>query len=196
MFHRLLICLLLWASFSFADSDWDRHIKRFGMGVDVAVWEGKFLDITDFSFVVSMSADLTDRVRLNFDAFNFHMVSDEPDSTCRMTGLASLVSIAMFPFIFFDEANSIFGLLTALNPTLEFFLWKKFVPVSVAAGYKADWFLFSPDMNFYFRPHVGLNVYAGFALISASYSYMVTNTYDAKRGSMLNLGLFFSVGMP
>ena len=50
-------------------------------------------------------------------------------------------------------------------------------------------------MNFYFRPHVGLNVYAGFALISASYSYMVTNTYDAKRGSMLNLGLFFSFKM-
>ena len=70
MLHRLLICLLLWASFSFADSDWDRHIKRFGMGVDVAVWNGKFLDMTDFSFVVSMSADLTDRIRLNFDAFN------------------------------------------------------------------------------------------------------------------------------
>jgi len=73
----------------------------------------------------------------------------------------------------------------ALNPSVDFFLWQKYVPVSIGAGYNTDWFLFSPGRELYFKPHVDLNVMFKLGIwfkLTGSFAYLVTDTYDLKHG--------------
>ena len=82
--------------------------------------------------------------------------------------------------------------MTILNPTLEFFILRKYVPVSIGVGYNTDWFAFSPGRELYFRAHGDLNVNILWARISASYSYSFLDSYDLKKGSKkFYLKIFF-----
>ena len=131
---------------------------------------------------------------LNADALSLHVISDRSDTSHfenRISGINSLVTLAFFPYILsrgeghHDDdilMNSFFWTLFLLNPTVEYFFWKGWVPVSVSAGYKMDWFAFSPGRKFYFRPHADLNINLMLLRVSVSYAYVVTNTYDLKRG--------------
>ena len=78
------------------------------------------------------------------------------------------------------------------NPTLEFFVVRKYVPISIGLGYNTDWFAFSPGHKFYLRAHGDLNLNITWARISASYSYLFLDTYDLKKGSKrFYLKIFF-----
>lgn len=72
-----------------------------------------------------------------------------------------------------------------LNPSVDFFLWQKYVPISIGAGYNTDWFLFSPGRELYFKPHIDLNVMFKLGIwfkLTGSFAYLVTDTYDLKHG--------------
>jgi len=79
-----------------------------------------------------------------------------------------------------------------LNPSIEYYLWQKYIPVSVGAGYNADWFLFSPGREFYFKSHVDLNVMFKLGIwfkLTGSLAYLVTDTYDLKHGPQFEFRL-------
>jgi len=135
---------------------------------------------------------------LNADVLSLHVISDRNDTSrygSRISGINSLVTLASFPYILSHgegkhDDNILFWTLFLLNPTVEYFFWKGWIPVSVSAGYKMDWFAFSPGRKFYFRPHADLNINFMVLRVSASYAYVVTNTYELKRGPRFYLKVY------
>ena len=135
--------------------------------------------------------------------FGVHFISDKRDTShleYRVSVINSLVTLGFLPYILMhgdghyeDEIpmKIFLGTLFLMNPTVEFFFWKGWVPVSVSAGYKMDWFAFSPGHKFYFRPHADLNINLMLLRVSASYAYVATNTYDIKRGPRFYLKVYF-----
>lgn len=186
----VLCCLVFFYSHTFADSfffggegtGWTDHVN------DKAVYN------EDFSMTFEGGIPVVKNLYLNADVFSYHMISDRSDTSHfdhRVSGINSFVSFAFLPFVVLrgdgrhdDDIlmNSFFWTLFLLNPTVEYFFWKGWVPVSVSAGYKMDWFAFSPGRKFYFRPHADLNINFMLLRVSASYAYVVTNTYELKRG--------------
>ena len=146
------------------------------------------------------------------ELFDYHILSDVADDSCTEgsgscarigAGIALNGVLAMASFVdalLFDSekiARFWFGLAALLNPTLEYYVVSKYVPVSIGLGYNPDWFAFSPGRKFYFRAHGDLNVNIRFVRITASYSYSFLDTYDLKKGSQkfylkLSCGPLFS----
>lgn len=195
----VILCgLALFYSHTFADSfffggegtGWTDHVN------DKAVYN------EDFSMTLEGGIPVGKNLYLNADVFSYHMISDRSDTSHfdhRVSGINSFVSFAFLPFVVLrgegrhdDDIlmNSFFWTLFLLNPTVEYFFWKGWVPVSVSAGYKMDWFAFSPGRKFYFRPHADLNINFMVLRVSASYAYVVTNTYELKRGPRFYLKVY------
>jgi hypothetical protein len=131
--------------------------------------------------------------------WGLHFLSDETDS-CSRTGasvafhsLFFLTSSVSAIITYSDKMLRVWNVVAALlNPTLEFFIWRKYVPISIGLGYNTDWFAFSPGHKFYLRAHGDLNLNITWARISASYSYSLLDTYDLKKGSKrFYLKIFF-----
>lgn len=194
----ILCSLALFYSQAFADSfffggegtGWTDHVN------DKAVYN------EDLSMTLEGGIPVGKNLYLNADVFSYHMISDRSDTSRfdhRVSGINSFVSFAFLPFVVLrgegrhdDDIlmNSFFWTLFLLNPTVEYFFWKGWVPVSVSAGYKMDWFAFSPGRKFYFRPHADLNINFMVLRVSASYAYVVTNTYELKRGPRFYLKVY------
>ncbi len=106
--------------------------------------------------------------------------------------MSSLVSLFFLPFVMSgnESENTMFGVLALMNPTLEYYFWEGLTTVSVGVGYKTDWFAFSPGREFYFRPHADVNLNVFLIRISASYAYVVKDTYDLKKGSRFYLRIY------
>lgn len=164
----------------------------FSFGWDVTAWTNHI----DYNMGVELGKQMANGLYLNALGFNLHILSDVGDSCTNSKGCARIGAgiaingvLAMASFvdawIFGSEtiARIWFGLATLLNPTLEFFVVRKYVPVSVGLGYNTDWFAFSPGHKFYFRAHGDVNVNILFVRIAASYSYSFLDTYDLKKGS-------------
>ena len=198
--HRIVVlcCLVFFCSHAFADgfffggegTGWTAHVN------DKAVYN------EDFSLTLDGEIEIAKNLYLNADVFSYHMISDRSDTSHlehRVSGINSIVALAFLPFVCLhgeghrdDDVlmNVFFGSLFLLNPTVEYFFWKGWVPVSVSAGYKMDWFAFSPGRKFYFRPHADLNINFMVLRVSASYAYVVTNTYELKRGPRFYLKVY------
>ena len=195
----ILCCLIFFCSHAFADgfffggegTGWTAHVN------DKAVYN------EDLSLTLDGEIEIAKNLYLNADVFSYHMISDRSDTSHlehRVSGINSIVALAFLPFVCLhgeghrdDDVlmNVFFGSLFLLNPTVEYFFWKGWVPVSVSVGYKMDWFAFSPGRRFYFRPHADLNVNLVLLRVSASYAYVVTDTYELKRGSRFYLKVSF-----
>ena len=195
----ILCCLVFFYSHTFADNfffggegtGWTAHVN------------GKAVDNEDISLVFDGGMEVAKKLVLNADFFTFHMISDRSDTSHfehRVSGINSLVSLAFLPYVLLrgegrhdDDVlmNVFFGTLFLMNPTVEYFFLQGWIPVSVSVGYKMDWFAFSSGRQFYFRPHADLNVNFLLLRVSASYAYVVTNTYELKRGSRFYLKVSF-----
>ena len=160
------------------------------LGIELTAWGNH----ADFNVNADYGHWLAKGVYLSSGLFNYHILSDVGDSCTNSKGCARIGAgiaingvLAMASFvdawIFGSEtiARIWFGLATLLNPTLEFFVVRKYVPISIGLGYNTDWFAFSPGHKFYLRAHGDLNLNITWARISASYSY--SDTYDLKKGS-------------
>ncbi|WP_041917822.1 hypothetical protein [Fibrobacter succinogenes] len=153
-------------------------------------------------FSIESGQSILKKLSLNSE-FGVHFISDRRDTShleYRVSVINSLVTLGFLPYILMhgdghyeDEIpmKIFLGTLFLMNPTVEFFFWKGWVPVSVSAGYKMDWFAFSPGHKFYFRPHADLNINLMLLRVSASYAYVATNTYDIKRGPRFYLKVYF-----
>jgi len=161
-------------------------------GADVSTWS----DHVDCNMVVEGGSPILNRLYLTADLLNVHIMSDkdreDSDSTARITGMSGLVSLGFFPLVFvgFMPENIWYGALALMNPTLEYYFWEGFTTVSVGVGYKTDWFAFSPGHEFYFKPHADVNLNVFLVRISASYAYVVKDTYDLKKGSRFYLRIY------
>lgn len=195
-----LCCLVVLCSQTFAK--WNGGSSY--IGIEVSTWETRINDwkvnTADFNIVLDGGKKIYKNLYLSADVFSLHSIPDKIDtghSDIRVSGINSLISLCFAPYIIFqgddhkvdDDAlgKIFFRTLFLLNPTVEYYFWKGRVPVSVGAGYKTDWFIFSPGKKFYFRPHADLNVNLAILRVSASYAYVVTNTYDLKRGPRIYL---------
>ena len=183
----ILCCLIFFCSHAFAD-----NVFFGGEGVNE-------------EFNLAMEGEIFHagkNLYLNADVLSLHVISDRNDTSHfdhRVSGINSFVSFAFLPFVVLSGdgrhdddilMNSFFWTLFLLNPTVEYFFWKGWIPVSVSAGYKMDWFAFSPGRKFYFRPHADLNINFMVLRVSASYAYVVTNTYELKRGPPFYLKVY------
>ena len=161
-------------------------------GADVSAWS----DHIDYNMAFEGGSPILNRLYLTADFLNIHIMSDKDrensDSTARITGMSGLVTLAFFPFVFVGmmPENVWFGVLALMNPTLEYYLWEGFTTVSVGIGYKTDWFAFSPGHEFYFKPHADVNLNVFLVRISASYAYVVKDTYDLKKGPRFYLRIY------
>ena len=197
---RGIVFLLIFSLSVFASEDdsgyeiWQdnsRHNVVYG-GADVSTWS----DHVDCNMVVEGGSPILNRLYLTADLLNLHIMSDkdreDSDSTARITGMSSLVSLFFLPFVMSgnESENTMFGVLALMNPTLEYYFWEGFTTVSIGVGYKTDWFAFSPGHEFYFRPHADLNLNVFLVRISASYAYVVKDTYDLKKGSRFYLRIY------
>ena len=195
-----LFCLVVLCSQTFAK--WNGGSSY--IGIDVSTWETRINDwkvnTADFNIVLDGGKKIYKNLYLSADVFSLHFIPDKIDTgrpDIRVSGINSLISLCFAPYIMFqgdghkvdDDAlgKIFFRTLFLLNPTVEYYFWKGRVPVSVGAGYKTDWFIFSHGKKFYFRPHADLNVNLAILRVSASYAYVVTNTYDLKRGPRIYL---------
>ena len=170
-------------------------------GWDVTAWTNHI----DYNMGLWCGERIANGLYLNFLTLNLHILSDVGDTCTNSKGCARIGAgiaingvLAMASFvdawIFGSEtiARIWFGLATLLNPTLEFFVVRKYVPISIGLGYNTDWFAFSPGHKFYLRAHGDLNLNITWARISASYSYSFLDTYDLKKGSKrFYLKIFF-----
>ena len=210
---RKLVCLIvLICSFSFANDDVElgededlpvglfgrmSHFtttadENFSFGWDVTAWTNHI----DYNMGWWLGKRIASGLYLNALGLNLHILSDVGDSCTNPKGCARIGAGVAF--------NTAFALIAALeelsggsdnlgrywfvfaalqNPTLEFFVVRKYVPVSVGIGYNTDWFAFSPGHEFYFRAHGDLNVNILFVRVAASYSYSILDTYDLEKGS-------------
>lgn len=168
-----------------------KHMGSLGV-MELAAWGHH----GDYNVNADYGRWLAKGLYLSTQLFSFHMLSDVGDSCTNskgcvrigagiaMNGVLAMASL-VDSWIFGSEkiAYFWFGLATLLNPTLEYFVVRKYVPVSIGLGYKTDWFAFSPGHKFYFRAHADLNVNILFVRIAASYSYSFLDTYDLKKNS-------------
>ena len=162
----VILCgLALFYSHTFADS--------FFFGGEGTGWTDHVNDKAvyneDFSMTLEGGIPVGKNLYLNADVFSYHMISDRSDTSHfdhRVSGINSFFSFAFLPFVVLRG------------------------PVSVSAGYKMDWFAFSPGRKFYFRPHADLNINFMVLRVSASYAYVVTNTYELKRGPRFYLKVY------
>ena len=158
----------------------------FSFGMDVTTWTNH----ADYLVGVWFGQRIADGLYLNSMLWGLHFLSDETDS-CSRTGATAafhslffLTSSVSAIITYSDKMLRVWSVVAALlNPTLEFFIWRKYVPVSIGIGYNTDWFAFSPEQRFYLRAHADLNVNITWARFSASYSYSFFDTYDLKKGS-------------
>jgi hypothetical protein len=164
----------------------------FSFGWDVTAWTNHI----DYNMGVELGKQMANGLYLNALGFNLHILSDVGDSCTNSKGCARIGAGLAFNTVlsliaawqdFFEGSESIgrfWKVFVALqNPTLEYFVVRKYVPVSVGLGYNTDWFAFSPGHKFYFRAHGDVNVNILFVRIAASYSYSFLDTYDLKKGS-------------
>lgn len=187
---RCIVFLLLFSLSTLASEEdvvyehWrdNTHNVAYG-GADVSTWS----DHVDCNMVFEGGSPILNRLYLTADLLNVHIMSDkdreDSDSTARITGMSGLVSLGFFPLVFvgFMPENIWYGALALMNPTLEYYFWEGFTTVSVGVGYKTDWFAFSPGHEFYFKPHADVNLNVFLVRISASYAYVVKDTYDLKK---------------
>lgn len=152
----------------------------------------------DLNVSIAWGTEIWKNTFLMADFMNFHVITDIEDSTSRISALNSLITLGLgVPLIFTASeklSTALFVIDAFLNPTFEYNLWReKALGVSLSAGYKTDWFAFSPDHALYFKPHAEINVDIFILRVSASYAYVVTNTYDISRGSRfyLKIGISF-----
>lgn len=200
---RCFVFLLFFSLSVFASEDdsedeiWQdnsRHNVVYG-GADVSTWS----DHVDCNMVVEGGTPILNRLYLTADLLNVHIMSDkdreDSDSTARITGMSGLVSLGFFPLVFigYMPENIWYGVLALMNPTLEYYFWEGLTTVSVGVGYKTDWFAFSPGREFYFRPHADVNLNVFLIRISASYAYVVKDTYDLKKGSRFYLRIYMGI---
>ena len=191
----LLVSLSVFASEEDSEHEYRREDKSHNVvysGADVSTWS----DHVDCNMVVEGGSPILNRLYLTADFLNLHIMSDkdreDSDSTARITGMSSLVSLGFFPLVFigYMPENIWYGVLALMNPTLEYYFWEGFTTLSVGVGYKTDWFAFSPGHEFYFRPHADVNLNVFIVRISASYAYVVKDTYDLKKGSSFYLRIY------
>jgi hypothetical protein len=198
-----LFCLVVFCSQAFCEKEWAGGF----FGIVASFWEKERIDDRVFSrddmiFSIESGQSILKNLSLNSE-FGVHFISDRRDTShleYRVSVINSLVTLGFLPYILMhgdghyeDEIpmKIFLGTLFLMNPTVEFFFWKGWVPVSVSAGYKMDWFAFSPGHKFYFRPHADLNINLMLLRVSASYAYVATNTYDIKRGPRFYLKVYF-----
>lgn len=143
----------------------------------------------DFSFIGESGEHIN---KSNTDGMMFlfavHLVKD--GHSYRISPNVAILGTAMLGAAFSGIGNDASfviweAVLYALNPTIEYYLWQKYIPVSIGAGYNTDWFLFSPGRELYFKPHIDLNVMFKLGIwfkLTGSFAYLVTDTYDLKRG--------------
>ena len=191
----LLVTLSVFASEEDSEYEYRREDKSHNVayfGADVSTWS----DHVDCNMVVEGGSPILNRLYLTADLLNVHIMSDkdreDSDSTARITGMSGLVSLGFFPLVFigYMPENIWYGVLALMNPTLEYYFWEGFTTLSVGVGYKTDWFAFSPGHEFYFRPHADVNLNVFIVRISASYAYVVKDTYDLKKGSRFYLRIY------
>ena len=191
----LLVTLSVFASEENSEHEYRREDKSHNVayfGADVSTWS----DHVDCNMVVEGGKPILNRLYLTADFLNLHIMSDkdreDSDSTARITGMSGLVSLGFFPLVFvgYMPENIWYGVLALMNPTLEYYFWEGLTTVSVGVGYKTDWFAFSPGREFYFRPHADVNLNVFLIRISASYAYVVKDTYDLKKGSRFYLRIY------
>ncbi|MBO7414148.1 MAG: hypothetical protein J6U20_10905 [Fibrobacter sp.] len=209
---RKLVCLVIvFCVFSFAEVNGDSTkaagiFERYSdnvmksdflssLGGDLTAWTNH----VDAFIGVWMGERIANGLYLNSFFLGNHFLSDETDS-CTRVGAGMVVNgsflVASFIEALFFQSDKMFlpmfTVMTLLNPTLEFFVVRKYVPVSIGVGYNTDWFAFSPGRELYFRAHGDLNVNILWARLSASYSYSFLDSYDLKKGSKkIYLRLFF-----
>lgn len=168
-----------------------KHMTSIGM--NISIWERHH---GDYNLNADYGRWLAKGLYLSSELFSFHMLSDVGDSCTNSRGCARIgagialngvLAMAAFVDSWIFNSDKItyfwFGLATLLNPTFEFFVVRKYIPVSIGLGYNTDWFAFSPGHKFYLRAHGDLNLNILFVRIAASYSYSFLDTYDLKKGS-------------
>ena len=168
-----------------------KHMTSIGM--NISIWERHH---EDYNLNADYGRWLAKGLYLSSELFSFHMLSDVGDSCTNSRGCARIgagialngvLTMAAFVDSWIFDSDKItyfwFGLATLLNPTFEFFVVRKYIPVSIGLGYNTDWFAFSPGHKFYLRAHGDLNLNILFVRIAASYSYSFLDTYDLKKGS-------------
>ena len=195
---RKFVCLIiLFCSFSFASPSggWSGWMR------DLVSSEGTILPLSfsinkdDYNLGLWGGVKIADGLYLNGQSFNFHLVNDTKDSVTRI-GAAFLLHTIVIPIAFYDffdpSSHSIYAycaMALLLNPTLEFYVVREYVPISVGIGYNTDWFAFKPKRKFYFRAHGDVNIDFPFVRVTASYSYSFLDTYDLKKGFNFYLGV-------
>ena len=195
IFCLLLVSLSVFASEEESKNEYWRENQShdvFYFGADVSTWS----DHVDYNMVFEAGKPILNRLYLTADFLNLHIMSDkdreDSDSTARITGMSSLVSLFFLPFVMSgnESENTMFGVLALMNPTLEYYFWEGFTTLSVGVGYKTDC---SPGHEFYFRPHADVNLNVFIVRISASYAYVVKETYDLKKGSRFYLRIYMGI---
>ena len=162
------------------------------VGMELTTWGHH----VDYNLNVNDSRWLANRLYLGSELFNYHILSDVGDTCTDSKGCARIgagialngvFAVASFVDAWVFGSETIgriwFGLATLLNPTLEYYVVSKYLPISIGLGYNTDWFAFSPGHKFYLRAHGDLNMNILFVRISASFSYSFLDTYDLKKGS-------------
>ena len=179
----LLVTLSVFASEEDSEHEYRREDKSHNVayfGADVSAWS----DHIDYNMVLERGKPILNRLYLTADFLNLHIMSDkdreDSDSTARITGMSGLVSLCFLPFVMSgnESENTMFGVLALMNPTLEYYFWEG---------------AFSPGHEFYFRPHADVNLNVFIVRISASYAYVVKETYDLKKGSRFYLRIYMGI---
>ena len=166
--------------------------EHYSLGWDVTAWTNHI----DYNMGLWLGKRIANGLYLNALGLNLHILSDVGDSCTNSKGCARFGAGSAFNTAFVliaalqefsgggDNLIRIWKVLLALqNPTLEYFVVRKYFPVSIALGYNTDWFAFSPGHKFYFRAHGDLNVNILFVRVAASFSYSFLDTYDLKKSS-------------
>jgi len=197
---RKFVCLIaLCCSFSFASPSSE---GLSGFMRNLASAEGSMIPL---SFYTNIRADvnlgvlggrkIADGLYVYGQSFNFHAVFDRKDS-CTRIGAAILLHTLAIPiaiYDYFDPSSfsnyAYYAMALLLNPTLEFYVVRAYLPISVGIGYNTDWFAFSPGSKFYLRAHGDVNIDFPFVRVTASYSYSFLDTYDLKKGFSFYLGV-------
>ena len=165
-------------------------------------------EFNDFAFSLNVSYAFNDFIRASSDVMSLRLIKDGSDyrvGTFQNLVMAGAFAIAMGCGVgpgldstaAMGVAYPLIGLMTVLNPSMEFFFVRKYVPLSLEVGYNMDWFVFSPGQKFYFKFHSDLNVYLKISNIwihgAGSLGYLVTDTYDSKHGFRpeFRLGIVF-----
>jgi hypothetical protein len=196
---RKFVCLLaLICSFSFASPSSE---GLSGFMHKLASSEGTFLPLSfsfnkdDVNLGLWGGKKIANGLYVYGQSFNFHVVNDTKDTVTRIGAVFLLhtIAIPISIYEFFDpsshELNAYYVMALLLNPMLEFYVLREYVPISVGIGYNTDWFAFKPNRKFYFRAHGDVNVDFPFVRLTASYSYSFLDTYNLKKGFRFYFGV-------